>query len=144
MTRWVTLLLVLVALLLAAACAVGGGGTEGDRGETEEAQIRAAVERTYDLISDQRWEDLWNSYTSDSRERCSFDAMVEVIGEVRAQGVVRFEVSAFDEIEYIGDAAQAIYSVVGFDQVGQQTASYNYGITLVKKDGVWRFEESCF
>ena len=94
--------------------------------------------------TEERWEDLWNTYTSDFRERCSFDAMIEVIGELRAQGVVRFEVAAFDEIEFIGDAAQATYSVVGFDQDDRQTASYNYDTTLVKEDGEWRFEESCF
>ena len=137
--------LLVLAGLLAVACNGGGGdGPEADTGETEEAQIRAAVERTYDLVSEERWEDLWNTYTSDFRERCSFDAMIEVIGELRAQGVVRFEVAAFDEIEFIGDAAQATYSVVGFDQDDRQTASYNYDTTLVKEDGEWRFEESCF
>ncbi len=122
----------------------GGSGTEVNGVGSEEAQIRAAIEQSYELISDERWEDLWNTYTSDFRERCSLDAMVEAFGELRAQGVARLEVSAFYEIEFLGDTAQASYSVVGFDDGGQQTASYNYDTTLLREDGEWHFEESCY
>ena len=117
-----------------------GGGTETD----EDAEIRAAIEQPYDLISRERWEDLWNTYTSNFRDRCSFDAMVEVLKGLLATGVVRLEVSAFDEIEVLGDTAQASYSVVGFDDSGQQIASYNYETALVKEDGRWLAEEVCY
>lgn len=115
-------------------------GTETD----EDAEIRAAIEQPYDLISRERWEDLWNTYTSNFRDRCSFDAMVEVLKGLLATGVVRLEVSAFDEIEVLGDTAQASYSVVGFDDSGQQIASYNYETALVKEDGRWLAEEVCY
>ena len=115
-------------------------GTETD----EDAEIRAAIEQPYELISDERWEDLWNTYTSDFRERCSFNAMVEAFRSLRATGVVRLEVSAFGEIEVLGDTAQTSYSVIGFDDGGQQITSYTYNSALVKEDGEWLAEDVCY
>ena len=116
----------------------------GDSGESEEERIMGAVEQSYALATDGRWDDLWNTYTSAYQERCSFDAMVELFEELRDQGVTRFEVTAFDEIEFIGDVGQARYSVAGFDESGEQTASYSYDTNLVKEDGEWRFEGICY
>ena len=133
-----------LAAALTFACG-GDGSSESPTGaQSEEQRIRAAVERVYDLISDERLPELWDAYTSGFRERCSFDAMVEIIEDLQDQGVDRLEVSGFSDIEFIGDRAQVRYSVVGFDDAGQQTAQYDYDTTLVKENDQWLFEEPCF
>ena len=70
--------------------------------------------------------------------------MVETVEDLKDQGVDRLEVSGFSDIEFIGDRAQVRYSVVGFDDAGQQTAQYDYDTTLVKENDQWLFEEPCF
>lgn len=111
---------------------------------SEETSIKAAIERVYDLISQQRFSELWQTYSSEWRKMCSFDAMVNTLQELRAQGVTRLEVSGFTQVEFLGDRARATYTVVGFDDTGHQTASYDYDFTLVKEDKKWLAEEACF
>ena len=133
-----------LAAALTFACG-GDGSPESPAGsQSEEERIQAAVERVYDLISDERLPEVWDAYTSGFRERCSFDAMVETIEDLKDQGVDRLEVSGFDDIDFVGDRAQVRYSVIGFDDAGQQTASYDYDVTLMRENGQWLFEESCF
>ena len=133
-----------LAAALILACGGDGSPDSTAGSQSEEERIRAAVERVYDLTSDERLPELWDAYSSDFRERCSFDAMVETVEDLKDQGVDRLEVSGFSDIEFIGDRAQARYSVVGFDDAGQETAQYDYDVTLVKENDQWLFEESCF
>ena len=141
---------IVAVVALSAACGSGDSRDSGDGGGDElatssvEDQIRSSIVRTYSLITDQRWEDLWQSYSSDFRDRCSYDDMIDVMEEIRSEGVTRFEVSSIRSIEYVGSSGNAAYVVVGFDDAGEQTASYDYEVDLVNENGTWLFEEVCF
>ena len=107
---------------------------------TEEERIKAAIERIYELISEERWEELWEAYTTVWRQRCSFDAMVDVMRDIRIQGVSKPEISRFRKIEFFGDEATATYTVSGYDNTGRQTAKYDYEMPLVKEGAEWLAE----
>ena len=78
-----TVLCLALASSLAVFPACGGGD---DTKETSAAKaeglgfegplIQAAIERLYRLLDEKRWSEVWESYTSGWRERCSFDSMV--------------------------------------------------------------------
>lgn len=117
---------------------------EEDQPQSERERIEAAVERVYRLISVKAWTELWNMYTSDFKEQCSFEAMVRSLEQSQEEGVHSLEVSAFDDIDFLGNRAQVRYSIVGFDDGGRKTADYDYDAVLLKENGRWLYQEQCF
>ena len=104
---------------------------------SEEARIKEAVTRLYALINDERWLAVWNSYTREWREKCSFDAMVESLRGFKG------EVAKFNDVNVFGSLAVITYNVARLDSAGNQEGSYDYSVTLVKQDDEWLWEEPC-
>lgn len=117
---------------------------DDDEEQSEEARIKATVERVYDLISAKNYGALWSMYTSGFRERCSMEAMVQYFEDSRREGVRSLRVSGFEDIDFVADRARVSYSVVGFDDAGRETANYDYDVVLLRENNRWLFEEACF
>ena len=110
----------------------------------EEEDIKAAIERLYELVSEERWSQVWESYTTTWRETCSFDGMVAYMEAQRDQGITRWDVSRFSNIYLLNGRASVSYTIVNYDSAGGQTGTYDYHVTLVREGNDWLWEESCF
>ena len=107
-------------------------------------KISEAVERVYQLWNEERWSELWESYHSGFRDRCSFDDLVVVLSKFQKdQGIVRREVSRFNNINLLEGRATASFTVVGLDGGGREISTYDLQITLVREHGEWLWEERC-
>ena len=134
----------LVVLTLVSLLLVACGGSEPSPEAAEEALITTTIEQIYDYINNEQWSGLWETYTSEWREQCSFVAMVNSLKDLRSQGIARLEVSRFEQIIISERTAWVSYAVEQFDDAGQPIGSYRYAITLVKQGHDWFALESCF
>jgi hypothetical protein len=64
--------------------------------------------------------------------------------EDHSQGITRWEVSRYNNIELLDGRATISYTVVVFDDAGRQTQTYDYQITLLREGDEWLWEEHCF
>jgi len=112
--------------------------------DTVRQEIERAISRVYELLNEDRFEDVYRAYTSAWQARCSLDDMVDAMNSRRASGVQTLRVIGFSDVQYIGDRGSATYTVAGVDGDGRQTASYEYTVEVQREDGAWKLEEACF
>lgn len=107
-------------------------------------EIQSAVRQLYEFMSDAAWSDVWFSYSSEYRERCSFDDLVanfEDDSGVRGWRVSQFR---FFGIDYVTSEGSIGYTVERLDEAARTIDAYDYVIYVVRDGDKWVFTESCF
>ncbi|MCH7699588.1 MAG: nuclear transport factor 2 family protein [Chloroflexi bacterium] len=124
-----------LALLFALAC---GGGDGAFSGGSDEAQVRAVLERETKLIRQGDWRDLWELLSPQTREQCPYG---EFLSDLQGD-LVFFRALVGDpdkigisevEIEVVGDTAFASYITT----IEGEDVDFNENDIFVKVDGRW-------
>ena len=106
---------VTAAIILVAAMVLGGNG--GDPVQVagpptgEIANVKQAIKRVYQLINDQRWLDVWESYTPEFRKECSYNSYKSHTQGVTFRNFRNRSVTGFSDIEIQGRIALATFNV---------------------------------
>lgn len=131
-------------------CGLAEADTESSSSATTplrglQAEMASALEDLYNAGNEGDYQAQWDAYSSEFRNQCSFNRMVDVsVSSGRSDLTLVPNRSTIRVVEANGTATAVSYSVHAYDESDNFQGLYTYEIDVVQEDDDWKFDEECY